>query len=192
MWPQRVDRFPANSVTIYLPASCSFLFALSDTFHYGRCCPSWPPSPTLPLMSCPCLPAACSVGVNASCFALCMPSPADEDVAGRAKRWATDGSGAWHLVVFENGISACNFYIGRLPPHYVSVAAVRHFFFIHLIFFCFQHFSPLFCIPVAKCIQFNASFSFRFRSLFIFVWLFFNEPPCWLKVLAYKNFQVCH
>lgn len=39
MWPQRVDCFPANSVTIYLPASWCFLFALSDTFHYSR----WPP-----------------------------------------------------------------------------------------------------------------------------------------------------
>jgi len=34
---KELTAFPANSsVTIYLPASCSFLFALSDTFHYGR------------------------------------------------------------------------------------------------------------------------------------------------------------
>jgi len=34
---KELTAFPANSsVTIYLPASCCFLFALSDTFHYGR------------------------------------------------------------------------------------------------------------------------------------------------------------
>lgn len=196
LWPQRVDCFPANSVTIYLPAGCSFLFALSDTFHYGRCCPSCPtsppphlPAPTFPLMSCP-----CCLQRRRQRLLLCIVH-AISSWRGRGRTSEAVGDW-WQRGVAFSSLWEWHFRMQFLhwPPSSSLLCDRRSSsFFLHSFnFFCFQRFFPLFCIPVAKCIQFNASFSFRFRSLFIFVWLFFNEPPCWLKVPAYKNFQVCH
>lgn len=150
LWPQRVDYFPRKSSNYLFiwsagsacwPAtsccfSCSSLFTQLVTFHYTTNCD--PPTPADASRLTPALHCARHGGRGKGAIAVptadCRLPSAEMGMA---------------FVVFENGISACNFYQFASPPSLPTSWSLPIRIRV-LDICCF--------ITLVKCIQFNAPF----------------------------------